>query len=269
MLTEFVPLDSLLHRLDVRTKMAWFVVLVVIVFFFDHPIPSALVTVFLFALFPLFSIPMKGLVRLSSMLLPILIILFAMTAFTNDPSRFHDPFSQTVLFSLFANQNGALTVGGLMLGATIALRILVMVTGSLLLTYTTPLDDFVQLARKFRVPYVATFIGTTALRFIPTLEINAAMILDAQQARGADFADKGFVRRIRAYSWLMIPMIVDTIRMSENLAAAMVNRGFGSSKHVTSLSELHMNQRDVALLIGAFALLGACVVLRINHAGTL
>jgi energy-coupling factor transport system permease protein len=265
MLTEYIARDSLLHRLDVRTKMLWFLVLVSIAFTFDHPLPSCIIVLLVLILFPMSQLPVKGLIRLTAMMSPVFVILFLMTSFTNDPSRFSDPVNQKVLVSLFARNNGALTTGGIMLGATIVLRIVVMVTGSLLLTYTTPIDDFVQVARKLHIPYVATFIMTTALRFIPTLETKAALILDAQRARGADFENKGFIKRIRAYSWLMIPMIVDTIRMSENLAAAMVNRGFGYSPRVTILTELKLTYRDVLLLFIAVGILCGCVALRIGH----
>jgi energy-coupling factor transport system permease protein len=269
MLTEYIPGNSFLHNLDVRTKLIWFTVLIGMVFMFDHPLFSALGAVFVITLFRAAALPLSGVKHLLAMFTPIAVILFLMTAFTNEPARFVQAANKHVVFSLFPNQTAALTTGGIWLGITIVSRIGVMMVGSVLLTYTTPLDDGVHFARKLHIPPTVIFIITTALRFIPTMERNAAMILDAQRARGADFENGGFVQRIRTYGWMMIPMIVDTIRMSENLAAAMVNRGFGAKRRVTVLDDIRMKPVDGIAIFLACVVLSGCIVLRINNIGQL
>lgn len=269
MLADFVHSDTFLHRLDVRTKLIWFCSIILAIFLFEHP-----VFVFSFLVLQLFvlrmsGLPTEGLKRISVMLFPVLLILFLVTMFTHSPERFSDPFSQTILFYLFPNQIAPLTIGGILLGLTIVCRIVVMVLASLLLTYSTPIDDFLQVSQRLRVPYVIAFIITTALRFIPTMEQKAMMVLDAQRSRGADLDSGGLIKRVRAFSSVLIPMIVDSIRMSENLALALINRGFGASRRMTFYDELQMKACDYRALSANIVFLGVVFIIYFRQAGRL
>ena len=96
-------------------------------------------------------------------------------------------------------------------------------------------------------PDKISFILTTGMRFIPTMEKKAQQIIDAQRARGAKFHQGGLVKKIKAYIPVMIPMIVESLRMSENLAMAMLNRGFGAKKNWTVIEELNPGMRDLII----------------------
>jgi len=269
MLVDYVPSESFLHRLDVRTKLVWFCSCIVAVFLFDHPVYAAAVLALLLTALLLSGLPSHGVKRVSLMLLPVFVILFLVTVFSHEPEEFKDAFSQTVILFLFPDRVAPLTVGGILLGITICLRIMVMVLASLLLTLTTPVDDLLQASQRMHVPYVVAFIVTTAIRFIPTMEQKATMVLDAQRSRGADLDSGGLIKRIRVFSSVLVPMIIDSIRMSENLAMALLNRGFGSSRRIVFLDEIHMKRRDYIALATNFLLLAIVVVLYFQSFGRL
>jgi energy-coupling factor transport system permease protein len=269
MLADFVHTNTFLHRLDVRTKLVWFVSIILAVFLFEHPLVVLSLLMLQVLVLTISGLPTKGAKRIGVMLFPVLLILLLVTMFTHTPERFGSSFSQTVLFYLFPNQTAPLTVGGVLLGLTIVCRICSMVLASLLLTYTTPIDDFLQVAQRLRVPYVIAFIITTALRFIPTMEQKAMMVLDAQRARGADLDSGGLIKRVRSFGSVLIPMIVDSIRMSENLALALINRGFGASRRMTFYDEIQMKACDYRALALNVAFLGVVLFTYFTHAGQL
>jgi energy-coupling factor transport system permease protein len=269
MLADYVHSDTFLHRLDVRTKLIWFCSSILAVFLFEHPLVVLAFLMLQLLVFRISGLPTEGVKRISIMLFPVLLILFLVTMFTHNPERFSDPFSRTVFFYLFPNQTAPLTVGGMLLGLTIVVRIVVMVLASLLLTYTTPIDDFLQVAQRLRVPYVIAFIITTALRFIPTMEQKAMMVLDAQRSRGADLDSGGLIKRVRSFGSVLIPMIVDSIRMSENLALALINRGFGTSRRMTFYDEIQMKTCDYRALSVDIVFLGVVFIMYFRHAGRL
>jgi energy-coupling factor transport system permease protein len=199
MLADYVHCDTFLHRLDVRTKLIWFCSFILVIFLFDHPLYSVTFLMLLVLILNASGLPSNGVKRISMMLLPVLVILLTVTMFSHDPQQFDEPFSRTVLFYLFPDNVAPLTIGGILLGVTIACRIFVMVLASLLLTYTTPIDDFLQVSQRLKVPYVIAFIITTAVRFIPTMEQKAMMVLDAQRSRGADLGSGGLIKRIKVF----------------------------------------------------------------------
>lgn len=269
MLADYVHSDTFLHRLDVRTKLIWFCSFILAVFLFEHPLYIITILTMLLVVLTTSGLPSEGVKRISVMLLPVLFILVLVTMFSHNPERFDDSFSQKVIFYLFPNQIAPLTVGGILLGLTIACRIFVMVMASLLLTYTTPIDDFLQVSQRLKVPYVIAFIITTALRFIPTMEQKAMMVLDAQRSRGADLDSGGLIKRVRSFGSVLIPMIVDSIRMSENLAMALINRGFGASRHMTFFDEIRMKACDYRALAVNVFFLGVILILYFEQFGRL
>ena len=186
-------------------------------------------------------------------LLPVLFLVFAFAIFTPPPGS--DP---DVVARLWP---GALpvTAGGLRHAANLVLRLVAMVCGSAVLA-STPTEQFTTLMRTLRLPNALVFMCATALRFVPTLRQRARQIIDAQQVRGARISSGGLVRRIKAHATVMIPLLTSGIRMSEDLAAAMVSRGYGITRHPTRLHDLSWSWRDTLLATAAIALLAVPLV---------
>jgi len=243
---EYFPGDSLLHRLDVRTKATGFLMLLVLSFIFKSPLINLCLAVFSVCLAFYSGIKAEMILGKLKPLGITFVFVILMTSVSYAPDWFETRGAQHVIFSIFNSLN--LTVGGILYGFTLLFRIIIMVVTSSVLISCTPLNDFFQLLQKLAMPYQLAFVLTTAIRFVPTMERKARNILDAQNARGAGMDGGGFVQRIRAYVTVIIPMMTVALRMSENLAVGMLNRGYGARARTTQLWEIKLRPLDYFLM---------------------
>jgi energy-coupling factor transport system permease protein len=246
---EYMPGSSLLHRLDVRTKTLGFMVLTLLSFIYKSPLVNLCLATLSVALALYSGISMRKVIDKLKPLIAIFVFIILMTGFSYSPEWFETTAAQQVLISISGFMY--LTVGGLLFGLSLLLRIIIMVVTSSVLTYSTTLDDFLQLLQKMAMPYQMAFVLTTAIRFVPTMERKTKAIIDAQKARGAHIGEGRFFQRIRTFVPIVIPMIVVALRMSENLAVGMLNRGYGAHTRITPLRELQLRRLDY-LLMGLF-----------------
>ena len=148
----------------------------------------------------------------------------------------------------------AIAPGGIGYASTLVLRLVTMLCSTAALLATTPAERFTTLMRTLRLPNPLVFVCTTALRFIPTLRRRSRQITEAQRVRGAHIDSRGPVRRVLAHAAIMVPLLTSGIRMSEDLAAAMISRGYGITRHPTRLHDLHWTWRDTLLALVSAAL---------------
>ena len=148
----------------------------------------------------------------------------------------------------------AFTPGGIGYASALVLRLVTMLCSTAALLATTPAERFTTLMRTLRLPNPLVFVCTTALRFIPTLRRRSRQITEAQQVRGAHIDSRGPVRRVLAHATIMVPLLTSGIRMSEDLSAAMISRGYGITRHPTRLHDLHWTWRDTLLALASAAL---------------
>ena len=252
----------MLHRLDVRVKLLIFTAMLVMTFLFGHWLPNLALALIAAALMLWAG---SGIVALFKVLAPlsvIVVIVVAFAAFGFMTSATTDPANSVVLFSL-PDGGLPLTLGGLYYGISLGLRILTMVMLTTLLLICTPIEHFVAAMRLARVPHFIVFIVMTALRFIPTMQQRAEQVLDAQRARGARIDRGGMISRVRAYIPIMVPLLTSGIRMSDDLAAAMINRGYGATKRPTALMTLRAGSLDYAVGVLALVALAGVIWLRV------
>jgi len=143
-----------------------------------------------------------------------------------------------------------------------ALRFLVLVESFSIFFLTTSPDHLSLALEQSHVPYEFTFAFTTAVRFVPVLAEEAQTIMDAQKARGLELEKGNFMKRIRNYIPILIPLIVSAIRRSLELAEAMESRGWGASKKRTNLYVLKMKEGDFMLIIISIILLVTAIYVR-------
>ena len=244
MVIEYLPGDTLLHRLDVRTKMLGFLEVIVLSFLFQDPKYQLLIVTLTGLLAFWIKIPLRKIGRMLAPLIPIIISIILITGFTFAPERFEQLSSRAILFYALPGERLGATVGGILMGSTFIFRLFSMMIASSVLTLTTSLDDFTQFFQKMKVPVEISMMLTTAIRFIPTLDKKRRLILDAQKARGANFNDKGIIGPIRSYLPIMIPMFINSILMANSLSMAMLNRGYGLTRTWTSMHEIAFAPRD-------------------------
>ncbi len=252
MFLEYQQENTILHNLDIRTKGLGFIIIIMASFLFSNPLYNLIIFLVCLILAYLVHLPLQKLTRIVKPLVPILVLIIILASFSYKPDTFQNKFSKTVLFSVFSDYYITCTIGGFLFGLSLSIRIFTMVIASTLFTYTTSIDHFLLVLRKIRISYKIAFILATGVRFIPTMEKKVHQIIDAQKTRGISFNSGGLLQKVRAYIPVMIPMIVESLRMSENLAMAMLNRGFGASKNWTVIEDLHPQTRDIIVSIILF-----------------
>ncbi|MCW4019740.1 MAG: energy-coupling factor transporter transmembrane protein EcfT [Candidatus Bathyarchaeota archaeon] len=122
--------------------------------------------------------------------------------------------------------------------------------------FLTTSPDLLGLAlEQSRVPYELCFAFTTAVRFVPVLAEEAQTIMDAQKARGLELEGGNFLKRIRNYIPILIPLIVNAIRRSLELAETMESRAWGANEKRTNLYVLKMGRKDICLILTSLLIL--------------
>ena len=258
-LGQFYPGDTLVHRLDPRTKILLTMVYIVALFTAALYAGYCLVILFLVCGISISHIKIKTIL---SGLKPLVIIVLI-----------------TGILNLFYTRGEHLLVHfwrisiyweGVETAVFMALRILLLIAGTLLLTYTTSplqltdgLESLLGPLKKLRVPvHELAMMMSIALRFIPTLIEETDKIMNAQRARGADFETGGLIAKAKALLPLLIPLFVSAFRRADGLATAMESRCYHGGEGRTRMKQLRMERRDwVALLLGA-VLLAAVILLR-------
>jgi len=136
-----------------------------------------------------------------------------------------------------------------------SLRFLVLVESFSIFFLTTSPDHLSLALEQSHVPYEFTFAFTTAVRFVPVLAEEAQTIMDAQKARGLELERGNFLKRVRNYIPILIPLIVSAIRRSLELAEAMESRAWGATDKRTNLYTLKMKKGDFILMLLSIILL--------------
>ncbi|AET68315.1 ABC-type cobalt transport system, permease component CbiQ [Desulfosporosinus orientis DSM 765] len=259
---EYLPGDTLIHRLDVRTKMLGFLGLMIISFLFQSPMFQLGIVLLTGLLAAWIKIPLKKIWGMLFPLIPIIISIILITGFTFAPERFDRAASQTILFYALPGNHLGATVGGFLMGTTFILRLINMMIASSVLTLTTSMEEFTQFFQKMKVPAEVSMMLTMAIRFIPTLDKKRRQIIEAQKARGTRFNEKGIIGAIRSYLPIMIPMFINSIMMANSLSMAMLNRGYGLTRTWTTMKDLTFTSRDYWAIALILLTLGAAFYLR-------
>ncbi len=161
--------------------------------------------------------------------------------------------------SSFFTSGYVLTAATVETAAAMTLRFIVLVESFSVFFLTTSPDHLGLALEQSRVPYEFAFAFTTAVRFVPVLAEEAQTIMDAQKARGLELEKGNFLRRIRNYVPVLIPLIVSAIRRSLELAEAMESRAWGATKKRTNLYALKFRRGDFALLAINVAVLAVAI----------
>ena len=257
-LGQYFPGNTPVHRLDPRTKLLLVVVDIVALFLCEWFISYGLMALFLVTAIVLSRIRPKALLR---GLKPLLIIIL----FTALLNLFFTDGEVLVHWWIFR-----ITREGLTNAFFLVLRIMLLVMGTFLLTYTTSpialtdgLESLLSPLKLLHFPvHELAMMMSIALRFIPTLIEETDKIISAQKARGADFETGNIFRRAKALIPILVPLFVSAFRRADELATAMECRCYHGGEGRTKLKQLHYRAADfVTFGLGA-ALLGAIITLR-------
>ncbi len=253
---QFFPGNSFIHRLDPRTKILLTVALIVCVFVSQGFVGFAAVLAFVLAASRMTGIGLKFIVRGLKPILFIVALTFILNLFfqTGGTVLVHWGFIK-------------ITAEGLERAAFMAIRLILLVIGSQLLTLTTSpialtdgLEALMNPLKKVKFPaHEIAMMMSIALRFIPTLMEEADKIMKAQQARGADFESGNLVNRAKAMVPLLVPLFVSSFRRADELAMAMEARCYRGGEGRTRMKQLKFAAIDLQAA-AAVALLFAVVI---------
>ena len=240
-LGQFFPGSSVIHRLDPRTKLIALIIYIVTLFTAASWISYGLVFVFLAAVIATSKIPVKAFVRGMKPLLLILIFTGLLNLFFTA--------GETVLVSFWKI---TITLEGLTRAFFMVIRILMLISGTFLLTYTTSpisltdgLEALLSPLKKIRLPvHELSMMMCIALRFIPTLVEETDKIMSAQKARGADFENGKLMDRVKALIPILVPLFISAFRRADELATAMECRCYQGGDGRTKMKLLHFKRFD-------------------------
>ena len=239
-LGQYFPGDTVIHKLDPRTKILCMLLYVTGVFVASDLLAMAVVAVFFLCMVTLSAIKLSLLLKA----LRPLLVLFLLTAILN---LFYTPGEVWVTVWRFH-----ITREGFFRSVIFLSRISLMVMGTCLLTYTTSpmafthgLESLLAPLKKIRFPvHELSMIMSMALRFVPTLIEETEKIMKAQKARGANFETGNIFRRAKALVPVFVPLFISAFRRADELAIAMEARCYHGGEGRTRLRELSMKGKD-------------------------
>ena len=258
-LGQYFPGDTVAHRLDARTKILLVTLYIIALFCAKNLLSYALLAAVLAACVRVSRVGLRALVR---GLKPVLFII----VFTGILNLFFTPGNRYVLEWGFLRVSDT----GLRNAVFMVLRIMLLIMGTFLMTYTTSpisltdgLERLLNWMKKLRVPvHELAMMMSIALRFIPTLIEETDKIMSAQKARGADFESGGLIQKAKAMIPILVPLFISAFRRADELATAMECRCYHGGEGRTKLHVLRYEARDYIALTGGVMILAVVIVLR-------
>ena len=257
-LGQYFPGESVIHRLDARFKIILTTLFIVMLFVTQKALELAVGGVFCLFAIALSRIPAKMFVKSIKPIVPILIFTSLLNLLFIDKG--------TVLFAWkFIH----ITQGGIQTSVFMVIRIIFLIAGTSLLTYTTSpiqltdaIERLLSPLKKLHVPvHELAMMMTIALRFIPTLIEETDKIMAAQKARGADLESGSLMQRAKALIPILIPLFVSAFRRAEELATALECRCYRGGEGRTRLRQMQSGARDYIALGVTCVFLAAAIVL--------
>ena len=256
---QYFPGTSPIHRMDPRGKIIFMAIYIVELFLAGNLQAMAVSALFILCCYKISGIPIK--MMLKSIKPVIMLIVFT-----------------GVLNMLFVDGNVLFQFGfiritdqGVFYAIVMAVRIICLIAGTTLLTYTTSpivltdgLERLMEPLNKLHVPvHEISMMMSIALRFIPILIEETDKIMKAQMARGADFESGNLVQRAKSMIPILVPLFVSAFRRATDLAMAMEARCYRGGSGRTKMKPLHYEARDRVTYLILLVYLGIVIALRI------
>ena len=255
-LGQYFPGNTVAHRLDPRTKILLVVIYIVALFQAQGWVGYGLVTLVTLVCMALSNIKPSSMFKGVKPMLFIIVLTALLNVFYTEGTPIRPGW--------------IITWEGIARAVQMVLRIVLLISGTFLLTYTTSpialtdgLEMLLSPLKKLGVPvHEMTMMMSMALRFIPTLISETDKIMSAQKARGADFETGSLIQRAKALLPILVPLFVSAFKRADELAVAMESRCYHGGEGRTRMKQLKMQRRDYIALILGLLFLAAMIVLR-------
>jgi len=258
-LGQYYPGNSFIHRLDPRTKILSTLLLIIAVFLANTAVGYAALCAMVLFIILISGLPFMLVLKSVKPLLFIIVLTLVLHAVMGQGEHV-----------LYQWKFIRVTEEGLRLGVQMAMRLILLLMISSILTFTTsPIvltDGIEALLRPFRVigvpAHELAMMMTIALRFIPTLMEETDRIIKAQTARGADFSGGNLLVRAKNMLPILVPLFISAFRRADDLAVAMEARCYRGGEGRTRMHQLAYRSGDVMAFVFAFAMIGLLAFLR-------
>lgn len=257
---QFFPGNSVLHKLDPRFKLVLTVALLIILFSADNYFSLAFGALFVATLMLLSKIPIKIMLKGLKPIIPLVVFTAVLNLFfiTGD-----EPLFAWRFIKIYSE--------GLQITIFMIVRIVFLILGTSLLTYTTSpvvltdaLERLMSPLKVFKFPvHELAMMMTIALRFIPTLIEETDKIMSAQKARGAQLDSGGLVSRVKALIPILIPLFISSFKRAEELALAMESRCYRGGEGRTRLKQLKAGFGDYTAVLVTLLVFSGIIALNI------
>lgn len=254
---QYFPIDSIIHRLDPRFKIVMTLIFIIMLFTGESFVCMGISVVYTLIAVFLSRIKLRMFWKSIKPLMPFLLVTAVLNLlFVSDGDvYFHWKFIK-------------ITSDGINVSVFMIIRIVLLIIGSSLLTYTTSpitLTDAVEKLlsplKRFKFPvHELAMMMSIALRFIPTLIEETDRIISAQKARGAEIDTGNLTDRAKNMVSILIPLFISAFRRADELATAMECRCYNGGEGRTRLRQLKSALRDYTAL-AVTILFFVCVIL--------
>lgn len=239
-LGQYYPEQSVIHRLDARTKILGTLLYIIEIFLVNSFAGFGLVILALGVLIGISRVPVRFIFKGLKAVVFIILLTFVLNLFM---------FDGTVLWHW---KFLTITYEGLYRSCFMALRLILLIIGTSMLTLTTKpmeltdgLEKLLKPFNRFGLPsHEIALMMSIALRFIPTLLEETDKIMKAQQARGADYESGNLIQRVKNMIPILIPLFVGSFRIAQDLALAMEARCYHGGVGRTRMKEIVFSRRD-------------------------
>ena len=239
---QYYPTDSVVHRIDPRLKLMATLFYITLIFFVTHFVGYGVALFFIVALVKVSRVPGRLLLRGLRAVMFILIFATLINLFMTP--------GETILFSFAFIR---VTREGILMASQMGFRLILLITGSSILTLTTSpiqltdgIESLLRPLKPLKVPaHDIAMMMTIALRFIPTLADELDKIMKAQKARGADFETGGLIKRAKSLLPILIPLFVSAFKRADELATAMEARCYRGDVGRTRMKSMRFQKHDI------------------------
>ena len=258
-LGQYYPGDSWIHRLDARTKIIATLLYIIELFIVNNFWGFLIAAVALLGVIAVSKVPLKFILRGLTAVFLIILFTFVLNVFMVDGRI------------LWQWKFLKITYEGLMRAFFMAVRLVLLIIGSSIMTLTTKPIELTDGLEKLFKPFSKiglpsheiALMMTIALRFIPTLMEETDKIIKAQQARGADFESGNILQRAKSLIPILVPLFVSSFRIAQDLALAMEARCYRGGSGRTRMNEIRFKRGDALAAVLIVLFLGVIIASRL------
>lgn len=258
-LGQYFPVDSIIHRLDARVKIVSTLIFIIALFVVNTFVGLGVATAFLLLVIKMSKVPLSFMLKGLKPIFFIVILTFILNVFMIDG----EVLAKWWIFTV--------TKEGLRQAVFMAVRLILLILGSSVLTFTTKpisltdaIEHLLNPLKKIKVPvHELAMMMSIALRFIPTLLEETDKIIKAQQARGADFESGNIIKRAKRFVPILVPLFIGAFRIAQDMAMAMEARCYRGGEGRTKMHALKYVKCDYITYLIMWSLLALSIVTRI------